>query len=509
MNCAVYVVHTGLANTCGQPYPAARVPCHSNNVTMPWPVSTGHVCASGAPGQNGNKHRADQRSRADGNGSSWADKVRGHEVRTGDIGVVHDGKPGDDHFTTQTREKVDTYTKMQDNAKDLLHNIEMLQRFADFISNEVRLANHTIDQGNQGNYNNYIFQYMVEVLVRLCENVLNLAKAWIQQNTLQHNTYAEKLHALSIIGFINRDQKHPEGSLNVSVQGKQLNDVQVLENCKFLLLQFPKTIQWVLQAHDKQERNNLHTQHGIGAATITSVDPERLKREAQKYVQKIDSIENNLRVFDQSRNMWTGNFKRKQTLANFYTSIDSLISMWDQVIPWISHNTPEFQGIIRELNSVNIEKYIMYTMDLDEHNVHDLHAPGPRPHSDQISNCFRVVRQLQRLIEWLLLCNQDGKMRKQPPNTMLPFMYQTIDIKPVNTILDSVCAGGYDELTQYAHWERILHLYVQGLKTDAQWRQDFNFPDVDPENYKRWFNQLSSDQKQKLLKRALKWAYGH
>ena len=323
MNCPVYFVHTGLANTYGQPYPAALEPCYGNNVTMPWPVSTGHVCASGAPGQNSNKHRADQRSRAgigvgqgsrkgagtgeaDGNGSSWADKVRGHKVRAEDNGAVHDGEPEEVHFTTQTAEKVEYNTKMRDEAEDLLHNIEIVQRFVDFLSNEVGLANHTIDKGNEGDCNNMYLKYMFKALLSVFKTVLNFAQAWIQQNTLIHDKYTHQLSSFDVIRFVNSYQKHTDGSSNVSVQRKQLKDVDVLENCKGVLQDFKKRITWELQAHDK-----------------------------------------------------------------------------------------------------------------------------------------------------------------------------------------------------------MLYLYVQGFKTDALWRQEFNFPDVDPENYKRWFNQLSMDQKQKLLKRALSWAYGH
>lgn len=524
MNCPVYFVGTGLANTCGQLYPAAQVPCYSNNVAIPWPVSTGHVYASGALGQNGNNHRAGPRSRAGigvgqgsrkgagtdeagGNGSTWADKVRGHEVRAEDNGAVHDDGPGNDHFTTQTAEKVENHTKMRDNAQDLLRNIEIVERFVNFLSNEVDLANHTIDKGNEGDCNNMYLEYMFAALINVFETVLKWAQVWIQQNTLTPNRFTNLLCSFDVIRFVNTFQKDTDGLSNVSGQRKQLKDVDVLKNCKGVLQNFKKGITWELQAHDAQERNNLHTQQGDPAATLTSVDPERFIRQAAKYSQEIQKFQNGLLFFHQDLNIWTGNFKREETLPKFDFFIDSLITIWNEVIELISDNTPEFQGKIRELNSVDIKKYVKYTIGLDEHNIHELYAEYPQAHSEQVRNCFRVLSQLDRLIKWLFVSKLDPKMRKQPPNTMLPYMYQTIDIQPVKTILDNVCTDGYDKLEQYAHWKHILYLYVQGRKIDAQWRREFNFPDVNPENYKGWFNQLTTKQKEKVLNRALDWAY--
>lgn len=158
------------------------------------------------------------------------------------------------------------------------------------------------------------------------------------------------------------------------------------------------------------------------------------------------------------------------------------------------------------MNSVDIEKYVKYTMDLDEVYTEAYYGKGPRKHTEQIHNCDIVLRKLFRLTKWILPENQDGNMHEQPRDIMLSGMYQTIGVTPEREILDDIYKKPFDRVEQYKHWGDILNLYLQQSTKNKSWCHKFNFQSHDPGSYKEWFNQLDKNKKELVLNRALHWA---
>lgn len=153
-------------------------------------------------------------------------------------------------------------------------------------------------------------------------------------------------------------------------------------------------------------------------------------------------------------------------------------------------------------------------MDLDEIYTESYYGKGPRTYSHQIGNCYRLLNVLRKLTEWVLPTNEDENMHKKPPPPKLYGMYQTIGVPPVDEILDSVCKKPndelkpFDKLKQHKHWEDILELYLQNKTIDKSWRDDNNFQSDDPTAYDEWFNQLSKEDTELVLKKALQWVKG-
>jgi hypothetical protein len=242
----------------------------------------------------------------------------------------------------------------------------------------------------------------------------------------------------------------------------------------------------------------------------TSVESERFKNIKDRALQLIKRMRNKLGTFENSINDDTQNFNHTTTETEFEKFVKDLQEKWKKIIEWILVCASKFSENIQVLNSVNIENYVMYTKDLDEIYTEASYGEGPVTRSDQILNCDNLLRQLEILVKWVLSRNRD----QNPPKIMLYGMYQTIDIRPVNEILERVCKKPndeqkpFDKLLEYQHWGDILELYLQRFTQNESWCRKFNFQSDDPASYDEWFNKLDRTTTKLVLTRALHWAKG-